>query len=211
MRRLFKVQHALDFTGNLQSLPAIFPAHEAPVVRLDDDGQRSLVMMNWGFVLPQKGKAVKRITNARDDNVRTSGFWRGSFEERRCLVPATSFAEPKGRRPAVWHWFGLDDERTLFAFAGLWRQFRGYLKPDSEPVEMDVYAFLTTQPNAIVKPVHPTRMPVMLVGEEAQETWIHGAPEEAYGLARPYPADGMKIVASGEKEDVGQAEKRLNE
>ena len=68
---------------------------------------------------------------------------------------------------------------------------------------MDVYAFLTTQPNEIVSSIHSTRMPVMLVGDEAQETWLAGSPEEAIALARPYSADRMKIVAKGEKQDVG--------
>ena len=205
VRGLFKVQHDLDLAGNLPSLPAIFPAHDAPVVRLDGAGNRSLVIMNWGFVMPQKGKVARRITNARDDKVRSSPFWRGSFEERRCLVPASSFAEPKGRKPAIWHWFGIkgDEPRPLFAFAGLWRHFRGYLRPESDPVDLDVYAFLTTRPNAIVKPVHPSRMPVLLTGDEAFETWLTGTPDEAFALAKPYPADRMEIVATGEKEDPG--------
>ena len=68
---------------------------------------------------------------------------------------------------------------------------------------MDVYAFLTTRPNEIVSPIHPTRMPVMLVGDEAQETWLTGSRQEAIALARPYPAEHMKIVAKGEKQDAG--------
>jgi putative SOS response-associated peptidase YedK len=68
---------------------------------------------------------------------------------------------------------------------------------------MDVYAFLTTRPNEIVSPIHPTRMPVMLVGDEAQETWLAGSPKEAIELARPYPGARMKIVAKGEKQDAG--------
>ena len=76
------------------------------------------------------------------------------------------------------------------------------MKPTADPVEIDVYAFLTTQPNEIVEPIYPTRMPVMLVGEEAQETWLTGSSKEAIALARPYSADGMKIVARGEKQDV---------
>ena len=92
-----------------EPLPAIFPGHMAPVVRRAADGERELSLLSWGFVLPQKGRVARRVTNARDDKVRTSGFWRGSFEERRCLVPVTSFAEPQGKRPAVWHWFALDE------------------------------------------------------------------------------------------------------
>jgi putative SOS response-associated peptidase YedK len=35
-------------------------------------------------------------TKVRDDKVLTSSFWRPSFEQRRCLVPASSFCEPHG-------------------------------------------------------------------------------------------------------------------
>jgi SOS response associated peptidase (SRAP) len=108
--------------------------------------------------------APKRVTNVCDDKVRSSSFWKGSFEERRCLVPVTSFSEPKGRSPATWHWFALkgDEPRPLFAFAGLWRSFRGPIQKDGEAVDIDVFAFLTTRPNDLVATVHPSRMPVIL-------------------------------------------------
>lgn len=199
IRRLFKVSH--NRAVDVEPKAAIFPANGAPVVRSAEDGERELVMMNWGFVLPQKGKASKRVTNARDEKVQSSRFWNKSFEERRCFVPVTSFSEPKGRQPAVWHWFALGDDRQLFAFAGLWRSFKGKLKADGDTVEMDTYAFLTTTPNSVVKPIHPHRMPVLLVGKEAHETWINGTSEEAIALAQPYPAKEMKIVAKGEKRD----------
>jgi putative SOS response-associated peptidase YedK len=199
--RLFRVSHNRAAVFEPQS--AIFPGGSAPIVRRADDGERELVVMSWGFPLPQKGKSAKRVTNAREDTVLESRFWRSSFENRRCLVPVTSFSEPKGQKPAIWHWFALDETREPFAFAGLWRHWRGRLKPTAEPVEMDVYAFLTTRPNEIVSPIHPTRMPVMLVGDEAQETWLTGSPKEAIALARPYPGEHMKIVAKGEKQDAG--------
>src|SRR5262245_32415422 len=88
-------------------LPAIFPGHSAPVVRSTSDGERELSLLSWGFVLPQKDRAPRRVTNVRDDKVRESKFWRESFERRRCLVPASSFCEPNDARPAVWHWFAL--------------------------------------------------------------------------------------------------------
>lgn len=203
VRQVFKVDNAHDYLGNLPAMASIFPAFDAPVVRLGEDGARRLDKLSWGFVLPQKGKAAKRITNARDDKLRTSRFWRSSFETRRCLVPVTSFSEPKGRKPAVWHWFALSPERPLFAFAGIWRSFRGRLKPDAEPVELETYAFLTTTPNEVVKPIHPNRMPVMLAGEAAQDCWLDGSEDEAFALARPFPADQMMIVHQGETKDEG--------
>ena len=114
--RLFQIGH--NRAEQITPQPAIFPANDAPIVRLGGDGERELVMAGWGFVLPQKDRGPKRVTNFRDDKL-GSPFWSGSFRERRCLVPVTSFAEPKGRRPAAWHWFALDDSRPLFAFAGI--------------------------------------------------------------------------------------------
>lgn len=54
-----------------------------------------------------------------------SGLWKASFQERRCLVPASSYNETKGKKPAEHYWFGLTtedpDARPPFAIAGLWR------------------------------------------------------------------------------------------
>lgn len=78
-------------------LSAIFPSEVAPVMRLATDGERELVRMNWGFLLLQDGRAPRRVVNVRDDKIQSSKFWRGSFEERRCIVPASSYCEPKER------------------------------------------------------------------------------------------------------------------
>lgn len=92
MRQLFGVKR--DQTGNQPPLPGVFPRHTAPVVRLADDGKRELTPMHWGFLMPQVSKRTgkpilpKAVNNARDDKVRSSPFWRSSFEERRCLIRA---------------------------------------------------------------------------------------------------------------------------
>ena len=56
--------------------------------------------MSWGFVLLQDGKAPRRVTNVRDDKILTSRFWTPSFQQRRCLVPASSYCEPDSGKPA---------------------------------------------------------------------------------------------------------------
>ena len=120
MLRLFRVSD--NRAAAFDPLPAIFPGHVAPVVRMAGDGERELVTMNWGFILLQDGRAPRRVTNTRDDKM-DSRFWKPSLEQRRCLVPASSFCEPRdGVKPATWHWFSLagDEPRPPFAFAGLW-------------------------------------------------------------------------------------------
>jgi hypothetical protein len=39
-------------------------------------------------MLVRNERATRRVTNVRDDKILECRFWRGSFEERRCLVPA---------------------------------------------------------------------------------------------------------------------------
>jgi hypothetical protein len=59
-----------------------FPGYMAPVVRCVDGADRELVMLPWGFVLLQQGKArrargapstnIRLVTNVRDDKVLSS-------------------------------------------------------------------------------------------------------------------------------------------
>jgi putative SOS response-associated peptidase YedK len=131
MRRLFDVRPGLDRLGNAPPRPAIHPNYPAPVVRRMENGDRELIEMNWGFLTPnfskRDGSPIKprAWNNARDDKVMHSGLWKASFHERRCLLPASSYNETKGKKPAEHFWFGLTtedpDTRPPFAIAGLWR------------------------------------------------------------------------------------------
>jgi len=156
-------------------------------------------------MLLQNGKAPRPVTNVRDDTILKSSFWKSSSQERRCLVPASSFCEPNGDvKPATWHWFSLKgtDERPLFVFPGIWRRYKGPMKKDGPNVDFETYAFLTTTPNSLVATINHERMPVVLTHEEEFETWLRGSSEEAMGLAREYPPEQMRIVQEGAfKED----------
>lgn len=212
IRQLFQTTH--DRIGNLPPLPAIYPEQRAPIVRIGVDGQRELIWTRWGFPLMQKERAPKAVTNARSDKVRSSPFWKGSFETRRCLVPVTSFCEWSAERPKIPHWFGLQGDqanpsdpiltaRPLFAFAGLWRRWRGVLK--GEPFDGPVMAFLTTAANELVRPIHPKAMPVMLT-EAMFDRWLTGTPDAAFQLTTPFPISEMAIVAKGQTTDGAGAE-----
>ena len=202
--RLFRVGH--NRAAAFEPRDAIFPGYTAPVVRMAEDGERELAAMSWGFVLLRDGYAPKRVTNTRDDKIDTR-FWKASFEKRRCLVPVTSFCEPHdGRKPATWHWFALvgDEPRPLFAFAGVWQRWKGPVKKDGPSVEIDVYSFMTTEPNALTSSINHERSPVLLRDEAAMERWMHGTVDDARALLRPSPADQMRIVQEGfEKKDLG--------
>lgn len=210
MRQLFAVKAGNDHLGNAEPLPAIFPKGTAPIVALNENGEHTLWNSHWGFVLPQTSKKTgnpiqpKAVNNARDDKLRTSSFWKKSFTERRCLIPATSFCEAKGRAPATYVWFGVkgEEERPPFALAGIWRSFKGNY--GGEHRELLTSSMVTTTPNALVRDTHPDRMPAILHPDN-YEDWLTADADTAFELIQPFPADHMVVHQSGEglKSDQG--------
>jgi putative SOS response-associated peptidase YedK len=121
-------------------------------------------------------------------------------------VPFTSFSEYDtidGKKVPVW--FARDETRPLLAFAGLWTNWTSVRKAKEGEVTGDIYAFLTTEPNAEVKLVHPKAMRVILTTAEEYDVSMCAPSEEAKALQRPLPDGALQIVATGEKEDPAPA------
>jgi len=113
-------------------------------------------------------------------------------------VPFTSFSEfNKAEGGDVW--FALDESRPLAVFAGIWTRWTSVRKVKEGETTNDLFGFLTTAPNAVVAPIHPKAMPVILTTEQEIETWLTAPAEEALRHQRPF--DGLTIVARGVKED----------
>jgi putative SOS response-associated peptidase YedK len=152
--------------------------------------------------------APKRVTNTCNDKAITE-FWKDSFEKRRCLVPASAFCEPDEGKPARWHWFALKDgadPRPPFAFAGIYRTWKGPIKKDGPNVDLEVFSFMTTLPNTLTQTINHERSPVLLTDEDQRSTWLTGSPEDAFGLIRTSDPTMMQIVQSGfEKKDLPAA------
>ena len=186
-------------------LPGIFPDYAAPIVRNRPEG-RELAMVRWGMPSPvfalQGKKTDPGVTNVR--NVKSPHWRRWLGVDNRCVVPFTSFSEPEpqpdGRRPPAW--FAFDDTRPLAFFAGIWvPAWTSVRKVKEGEVTADLFAFLTTEPNAEVGAIHPKAMPVILTTEEEIDTWMTAPAEEALKLQRPLPDGALRIVARGEKQD----------
>jgi putative SOS response-associated peptidase YedK len=78
-----------------------------------------------------------------------------------------------------------------------WRGVRG---PKSAPVEgrHELFGFLTTEANAIVAPIHPKAMPVILTTPGEIDQWLEADALDALALQRPLLDDALMIVATGE-------------
>ena len=125
------------YVGNLPPMPGVFPDYPAPVVR-NAGAERELTMMRWGMPPPPRAGGYP-VTNIRNTS---SPHWRAWLSrENRCLVPANSFAEyapepnpETGKKDVVW--FALNDDRPLFAFGGLWTEFKGDMTKEEHDVWM---------------------------------------------------------------------------
>lgn len=130
------------------------------------------------------------------------GHWKKWFGvENRCLVPVTSFAEPDpasqldgGRVPNAW--FSRDESKPIMFFAGIhvagWTSVR---KVKDGLTCDDLFAFLTTDPNAIVKPIHQDAMPVLLLSQDDADVWMSAPWDEAQHLVHPAPDDAIMVTS----------------
>ena len=67
----------------------------------------------------------------------------------------------------------------------------------------DLYAFLTTEPNAEVGAIHPKAMPVIRTTEEERDAWLRAPWSEAKALQRPLSDGSLIVVGRGSKHDEG--------
>lgn len=198
----------VDRTGNMPSMPGVYPDYFAPIVRNSAEG-RELTLARWGMPSPTFALVGKKcdpgVTNIRNT---ASPHWRRWLSvENRCLVPFTSFSEnehlPDGSKPPIW--FAFDEMRPLACFAGIWTRWTSVRKVKEGETTNDLFGFLTTEPNAEVREFHPKAMPVILTRPDEFDLWMRAPTAEAMKLQRPLPDGALKIVGRGTRKDEAMA------
>lgn len=158
-------------------------------------GQRSLDPLRWGLV-PHWAKDLSigaRCINARAESVDRTPSFRDAFARRRCLIPASGFYEWQKTATGKQPYAVKPMDEPLFAFAGLWENWR-----DREAGEEGEWirscTIVTTTANALLSPIHE-RMPVILP-RASWPAWLGESPasaEELKALLRPLPPERLRL------------------
>jgi putative SOS response-associated peptidase YedK len=98
IRRLFAVDPANDRTGNLASMPGIYPDYPAPIVR-NANGGRELAMARWG--MPSSQKALMDATKKRAEKLQAKGKT-VDFKELLRLEPDSGTTNIRNASSAHW-------------------------------------------------------------------------------------------------------------
>lgn len=152
----------------------------------------------------QKAEPDPGVHNVRNTD---SAHWRRWLAPQfRVLVPFNSFAEwsdliGAGGKKHGNTWFALAADRPLGFLAGImapdWTSIR---RVGHQAMTTDLFAFLTTEPNAEVRAVQES-MPVILRTDDEIEQWLAAPWDEARQLKRPLPDGSLTVVSIGNKED----------
>ncbi len=156
---------------------------------VQNGASRKLGQMEWGVptqVPSTHGPPVKLTVHVMNVRNLNSSLWRSmrTTPARRCLVGhrLSEFGlAPREGGKKLLHWFNVPSRR-IFAFAGIWR-----------PTERaNAYDFLTTEPIAVVVPIHPKAMPVILHDED-YDRWFTAPWDDLKDLAAPYPSQLIHV------------------
>jgi putative SOS response-associated peptidase YedK len=182
---------------NLMPRYNIAPTQEVPVIRerREPRGERTLQLLRWGLIpwFAEDMKGGAKLINARSEGIADRSSFREAFRKRRCLVPADGFYEWRTEGKLKQPYLIQRRDREPFAFAGLWERWVPKTQPP-EPAYIDSFTIVTTQANALLKPLHE-RMPVILAPEDYARWLDRGSSAaELKALLKPGPEESLAYV-----------------
>ncbi|MFG1287894.1 SOS response-associated peptidase family protein [Xanthobacter versatilis] len=99
-------------------------------------------------------------------------------------------------------WFAGDENRRLMFFAGFRRPWKGVRRVRDGMREFELFGFLTTSPNEVVKSIDLRARPAILTMPGEVDLWLTEPWDEAMHLQRPLPGTMLILVGPTEKPEV---------
>lgn len=167
---------------------------DLPVILNEDPD--NVNFLHWGFIpfefAPEiKGKPIKTML-ARDNSIFTDkSIYRNAANSRRCLVMMDGFFENYKKDDLLFPHYVQLKTREPFMVAGLWQTFTDPV----DEVQTNTVSIVTGPANKELawlhdeEPYTPESRMMFIVDKKDDETWLHGTPEEAKALIKPFPDD----------------------
>jgi putative SOS response-associated peptidase YedK len=169
----------------------IAPGSIQPVVVTSETGEREIALMRWGFKLPDR-----HLFTARSEGIDQSKFWKDSFQQRRCIVPADAIFEwqqvERGRKKPKFE--VVIPGREPFGIAGVWKPWKN---PKTNQWEQ-AFAVITGEPNELIQPIHH-RLTKILDPQDYEE-YLSKEDRSPVHLLRVPPAEEMCAIRIEESE-----------
>ena len=153
------------------------------------DGARELARMRWGLIPywhrgPVKGFKLTTF-NAKAETVASAATFKGAFQRRRCLVPASGWDEWTGPKGSKTRWTFTPRDGGFLTFAGVWDRCA---TEDSGEVESFT---IVTQPAGAPLNGYHDRAPVVIAPAD-REAWLDLA-ADVPPLLGPESVDGYAV------------------
>ena len=149
-----------------------------------------MMACKWGLVPAwAKDPAMgNKLINARAETLMEKPSFKQPLIRRRCLVPADGFYEwPKKGAAAGQPIYARLRGGGLFAFAGLWEEWRA---PDGEILR--TVTIITVEPNELISQFHHRMAAILEPAAEADWLNLKNPATEVVRLLKPYPAAEME-------------------
>ncbi|MCC2636844.1 MAG: hypothetical protein K0Q68_563 [Moraxellaceae bacterium] len=179
----------------------VFPRSQGWFVRRDREATgyaRELVQGQWGLI-PWFAKTPKlsyATNNARSEELEEKASYKQPWaRSQRCLIPVEQFWEPcwETGKNEWWRFRRLDGE--AFGLAGLWNTWTD--KESGEQYESYTMLTINADAHPLFRRMHKPdpKLPkdgqdkrmVVVLEQEAWDSWLEAKPQQARALMRPAP------------------------
>ena len=136
--------------------------------------------------------------NARSETAAEKASFRTPYRRRRALIPATGWYEWEGVEKPKTPYYIHEEERDLFAFAGLWDKWRV-----DEGIELLSCTILTTPATGALKHLHH-RMPVRLPKDQ-WDRWLDWDAQPDFTMTSKLGSEDLEFYEVGRAVSSGRA------
>lgn len=188
---------------NLQPQDDVNPTDPAPIFRMRAEGDGTeMITARWWFMPRQQKGSFKDFRkryatfNARSDKVERSPFFRESFAQRRCLVPADGWYEWTGVKYPKTKWLFTPMDGNWMCFAGIWDHVE---TEDEGPI--DTFTLITHAAGQSLQKYHD-RAPVVMPKRDWSK-WLDPEFKKPMELIGPESLDQYSVTYHSGPNPIG--------